>query len=175
MPGPPPKPAAIKILEGNLGRRPIPQQPEFQITEIPPAWLDGEAKEIWAQLAPTLVKVKILTEADAQTLGRYCHLLSTWLKLAKIIEKTGTAYAVYERHKIVTEIEHPDGRKERKIAWEKVQNGMRTLPQARHYQTINTELLKMESHFGMTPASRARIKLGESSPLDPVYDDSDLE
>lgn len=174
MPGPPPKPAALRLLNGNPSGRPIAEQPAFEICETPPVWLDGEAKEIWAQVAPMLTVVKVLTEADINALGRYCHLLATWIKLATIVEKTGTAYATFEKHKVTTDITHPDGRREIKTFYERVQTGMKTLPQARHYQTISESLTRLEAQFGMTPSSRAKIKIGEAKLDDPAFDDSDL-
>lgn len=170
-----PLPAAMRLLNGNASKRPIPEQPDYQICEIPPQWLSDEAKLIWSQVAPVLSASKVLTEADINAMGRYCHLLVQWLKLADFVAKNGTAYPVYERVKTVDEIQHPDGRIERKIKFERVQNGIKTLPQARQYMNLNDSLLRIEAHFGMTPSSRAKVALGESGAIDPAFDDSDLE
>ena len=61
-----PKPTAMKLLEGNPGKRPLnvhePIPPKGTVKC--PAWLLPEAKKEWKRLAPALEAMGVLTMAD---------------------------------------------------------------------------------------------------------------
>ena len=61
-----PKPTALKLLEGNPGKRPLngrePVPPRAALKC--PAWLLPEAKKEWKRLAPALEAMGVLTMAD---------------------------------------------------------------------------------------------------------------
>ena len=60
-----PKPTALKVLEGNPGKRPLndrePVPPKGTLKC--PAWLLPEAKKEWKRLAPALEAMGVLTMA----------------------------------------------------------------------------------------------------------------
>ena len=68
-----PKPTALKLLEGNPGKRPlnanepIPPQGEVKC----PSWLLPEAKKEWKRLAPAMESMGILTLADEKAFAGY--------------------------------------------------------------------------------------------------------
>jgi len=64
--GPKLKPTAIKILEGNPGKRPLNlNEPKpLQIAPECPDWLLDEAKKEWKRLAPELERLGLLTILD---------------------------------------------------------------------------------------------------------------
>ena len=70
-----PKPTAIKLLEGNPGRRPLnehePVPPKATIKC--PAWLEPEAKKEWKRLAPALESMGVLTSVDISAFAGYCQ------------------------------------------------------------------------------------------------------
>ena len=79
--GPAPMPSALKIATGNAGKRPIRDdepKPEVGAPKCP-TWLASDAKSIWRQLAPRLVRAGVLTKLDGNALGRYCDVLCRWL------------------------------------------------------------------------------------------------
>ncbi len=70
--GRPPKPTAIKELEGNPGKRPLnDSEPKFiaLVADAPPPWLDELGREHWLYHAPLLAKAGVLSEADASLLA----------------------------------------------------------------------------------------------------------
>ncbi len=93
--GRPPKPTALKLLEGNPGHRPIggdpmwrEPTPESGIPE-PPEHLDDRAKEIWFRLCDQLSKMGILTKADREVLALTCDTWSQYLQADAVLKKSG--------------------------------------------------------------------------------------
>ena len=74
------KPTALKILQGNPGKRKLPQHepkpPEGQC--LPPAGLSKAELSEWNQLAPVLETMRVLTTADQKALAVLCGLLTAW-------------------------------------------------------------------------------------------------
>ena len=70
-----PKPTALKVLEGNPGKRPlndhepIPPKGELKC----PSWLLPEAKKEWKRLASSLEAMGVLTMADLTAFAGYCQ------------------------------------------------------------------------------------------------------
>ena len=75
-----PKPTALKVLEGNPGKRPLndrePVPPKGTLKC--PAWLLPEAKKEWKRLAPALEAMGVLTMADLTAFEGYCQAYARW-------------------------------------------------------------------------------------------------
>lgn len=56
-------------MTGNPGKRPIPSEAFVEGAPIKPAWLDGRAAEIWAEV---VAFAYWLTVADSYTLAAWC-------------------------------------------------------------------------------------------------------
>lgn len=131
----PSKPTAIKKLEGNRGHQKLPEdEPEFEATiPEPPDDLSRLAKKYWIEISETLFKGKVLTGADKQGLRVLCETYADWVTLTKKINKDGliTLNAI----------------------------GVPTInPLVRAADNKFTLLHKMLCEFGMTPASRTKVK-----------------
>ena len=76
--GRPPKPIALRVLQGNPGRRPIPQiQPEpAPAPPDPPAGLPRRVAELWRRYAPILAARGCLTVLDTLKLERALRLVA---------------------------------------------------------------------------------------------------
>lgn len=75
MSGPPPKPSALKLIEGNRGKRALPQHepdPAYLQDLTPPAHLPPEAAAVWVELAAPLRRARLLTELDSLCLEWLC-------------------------------------------------------------------------------------------------------
>ena len=70
-----PKPTAIKMLEGNPGKRPLnvkePAPPKGNMKC--PVWLLPEAKKEWKRLASSLEAMGVLTMVDLTAFAGYCQ------------------------------------------------------------------------------------------------------
>jgi P27 family predicted phage terminase small subunit len=154
MPGPPPKPTAIKILEGRRGHHPLNDREPTPLVMEPemPKHLDAIARREWRRLVPILISMRVLTEADGIALASLCSAYSTLIQTQSLIRKqeasgkspllmrTNTGY-VYQSPL---------------LAIVNTQIGI-----------INRLLVE----FGLTPASRTRISVaGRDSSSDALDD-----
>ena len=135
-PGPRPKPTALKKLDGNPGKRPLPEgEPMPQISSsvpLPPKTLDAVAKAEWNRTAANLYKLGLLTENDLTAFMGYCVCFSHWVNALKEIEKNGVLI--------------------------KAQSGFPV--QSPWISIANKSMVEMRKwlvEFGMTPSSRTGI------------------
>lgn len=84
-----PKPTALKIAEGNPGKRRINGQEPKPAGSLPdcPNHLSAEAKAEWNRIAASLNRIGLLTQVDRATMAGYCQCYGRWveaeLKLAE--------------------------------------------------------------------------------------------
>lgn len=146
--GPPKTPT--KILEQQGSRRAKERKGEPQpkaATPDPPSWLSTNAKAVWRQVAKELLVLSILTTIDRNTLARYCVLWVRWRRAEDVLESEGMTY----------ETETKSG----SIILQR--------PEVTIAKALAAELLKVEREFGMTPGSRASIKVeGPAQEDDPL-------
>jgi P27 family predicted phage terminase small subunit len=92
--GPPPQPTALKLLRGNPGKRALNKREPKPSIELPhcPDYLDEGARREWDRLAPILVRMKVLTEADYIALASLCQAYSTMAKAQTQLNKTGILF-----------------------------------------------------------------------------------
>ena len=76
-----PKPTQLRIIEGNRGHRPIPNNPQPKLVyEKPPKWLDREGRREWRRRGKELYNLGILTELDLSAFGAYCYWYSEFVQ-----------------------------------------------------------------------------------------------
>ena len=129
-----PKPTALKLLEGNPGKRPINEHEPIppKGTVKCPTWLEPEAKKEWKRLAPSLEAMGVLTQADLTAFAGYCQAYARWKEAEEFITQHGTI------------VKTPSG------YWQQV-------PQVSIAQTYLKIMNKFAEQFGLTPSSRSRI------------------
>ncbi|WP_042954176.1 phage terminase small subunit P27 family [Rhizobium leguminosarum] len=142
--GPKPEPAAVKKAKGNSGRRPIGEDPkvedakqEVSVTSsvVPPTWLKDGGLDVWGRLAPRLIAMKLLTQLDAETFGRYCRNFSRWLKMQERLDDKGEVYEIETASGIVRRYE----------------------PAFAIADRLERQLSAAEANFGLNPAERQRL------------------
>ena len=132
-----PKPTALKVLEGNPGKRPlndhepIPPKGEFKC----PSWLLPEAKKEWKRLASSLEAMGVLTMADLTAFAGYCQAYARWKEAEEFITQHGSIFKT------------PSGY-------------VQQVPQVSIAQQNLKIMQSFCSDFGLTPATRARIIAG---------------
>ncbi len=129
-----PKPTAIKVLEGNPGKRPVNSAEPKPISKAPkcPIWLEAEAKKEWRRVAKQLEQLGVLTEVDMAAFAGYCQAYARWKEAEEFISKHGTI------------VKTPSG------YWQQV-------PQVSISQTYLKIMSKFCEQFGLTPSARTRI------------------
>lgn len=131
-----PKPTALKVLEGNPGKRPLNElepKPKKQAPSCP-SWLEPEAKKEWRRMAKTLESIGILTEIDKASFAGYCQAYARWKEAEEFLSKHGTIFKT------------PSGY-------------IQQVPQVSIAQTYLKVMKDFSSEFGLTPAARTRIQV----------------
>ena len=79
-----PKPTAVKVLEGNPGKRSLNTNEPKPVKKAPrcPAWLEDEAKQ--------MEQLGILTEIDMAAFAGYCQAYARWKEAEEFITQHGT-------------------------------------------------------------------------------------
>jgi P27 family predicted phage terminase small subunit len=99
---PTPKPTAIRELEGNLAKRPMPShEPKPRAGQIsPPTWLaeveHGLALQMWEQEAPEYKRLGLLTIIDREPFAKFCAYMAEWLRLTREIKAEGEILTLNE-------------------------------------------------------------------------------
>lgn len=137
------KPTALKLLQGNAGKRAINgDEPKGEIlNHIPacPDWIGELGQEAWKHLAPWLTKNKILTATDLHNLEAFCSAYHRWREAENIYATQGP-----------------------------VVEGATGGPVKNPAATVINESLKQMTTFGsalgLDPASRVRLGGGGDNP-----------
>lgn len=141
MPGPPPKPTQLKILEGNPGKRPLNMdEPHLEpcLLKPPKELVDQNARKEWRRVSKILFDAGILTSADYAMLYGYCYWWGEFLRLDKIIRDNGLD-VIYE--------DQPDGRQV-----------IKSSPYSVERRKSFDNAIKCARHLGLSPAERSRLK-----------------
>lgn len=143
MAGRRPKPTALKKAQGNPGKRKLnllEPQPE-PVAPAMPDFLSKNAKKWWAYLAPMLLRLKVLTEAEQIALAHLCDQTAQLEEASRIIQKGGLLV--------------------KKQLYDRAGKKMGTIPVINPAYKAQSDLLKhvraLMNEFGLTPASRTKV------------------
>lgn len=133
--GPAPQPTAIRALRGNPGKRAGNAREPRPAVRAPscPRHLSTRARAEWRRVAPMLVQLRVLTEADRAALAAYCVSWARWVDAEEQVARLGTVV--------------------------KTANG--NLIQNPYLSIANRALMdmaKLAREFGMTPSSRSQVR-----------------
>ena len=132
-----PKPTALKVLEGNPGKRPLNPFEPTPDAKMPdcPEWLEEEAKAEWNRLAEPMFRLGLLTELDMAAFASYCQAYARWQEAEQFISQHGSIV--------------------------KTANGFwQQVPQVTISHANQKIMLKAAAEFGLTPSTRSRIISG---------------
>lgn len=135
MRGPPPKPTALRLLNGNACGRALPENEPVtpEIDPTPPEWLDDMARGFWNEVVGIVQLMRVAQQSDRTALS----LLSVCLAEARR----------------ASEMLHIEGRTM------EFESGARQV--SPHFSIMTkamAQATKLMAEFGMTPASRTRVK-----------------
>ena len=151
--GPLPKPAALKLLEGNPGKRALNLSdgvnPMHQIPSAPKQ-LGVEARKEWKRITPELLDLGLITGLDRAALALYCQAVGRLAELETAFNgmvnqlvDDGKSYsdAVFAASYSVT----PSGYAQQSVIVQLLKS---------HREQVNRYLM----HFGLSPAARGRVQ-----------------
>lgn len=142
MASPRPIPTALKLINGNPGKRPLNKKepkPDNALL-ICPKYLqcDTVAYNEWNRLVPELYKLGLLTNIDQTVLELYCSQYSIYREAIKQIQKEG-------------------------LTTNNIRDGFKALPEVAIARESAKTIKAIAIEFGLTPSSRSKISLpGES-------------
>jgi P27 family predicted phage terminase small subunit len=93
--GPPPKPAAIRVLEGHAGHRPIIEEARVGEAIVlaenfpPPAGLSEKPAAVWSEIVPELVEIGLVRSIDATVLEALCRAVSRAREAEAMLDADG--------------------------------------------------------------------------------------
>ena len=136
--GPAPRPTALKVIEGNPGKRPLnTREPKPRpVAPKPPPWLDRDAKREWRRVAPELERLGLLSHVDMAALAAYCQAFSRWAAAERIIAQEG-------------------------LTCRGAMGGMVQRPEVLIARQSMQLIKQFAGEFGLTPAGRTRLTLPE--------------
>jgi P27 family predicted phage terminase small subunit len=144
--GRPPKATALKIAQGNPGRRPLnDREPDARIvTRLPnaPRELSERAARMWREYGNELIRAGLLTVLGLPCLRRYCISFDNYEKARELVEKTGI------------------------VLVNKNGGGAYLNPAFNGQSMASKEMHQCEIEFGMTPASATKVKVANAKQLD---------
>lgn len=150
-----PKPVALKVLEGNPGKRALPGDIP-KTDEKPPAcpsWLLAEAKKEWRRVCPILHELGLLKQVDRTALAGYCQAYARWRQAEEKIGKRLT-YGYTNKAGARNKLAKPE-----------ISMAQRYLDQVKSFC----------AEFGLTPSSRSRMTLpgvgDEEDPMEQILKD----
>lgn len=134
MRGRKPKPTALKIAEGNPGKRRINVLEPKPPSSLPdcPDHLSETAREEWDRLAQSLNAIGLLTQVDRTTMAAYCQCYGRWVEAEQKLAETPAILRM------------PSGYIQQS-PWLTISNKQLEL------------MAKYMAELGLTPASRARL------------------
>lgn len=138
--GPTPTPTNVLKMRGSWRGEERQNEPQPVIESVTmPRYLKGRERGIWQYIAPKLLEVRVFSKLDRSALARYCQLEAKFRETMDFLEKNGDTYPVRDKDDNVV--------------------SMRLFPQTLLMLKLCDQLGKLESHFGLTPASRTRIEV----------------
>lgn len=135
--GPAPKPTALKVLQGNPGKRKLRKdepKPVAVDNLEPPAYLSKLAKDEWQRVAPEVKRLGLLTLVDVAGLAGYCQAYARWREAIKATNECTLGEAI-ARGFVKAEKE------------------------------ALAQMVQLAQQFGFTPSSRAKVA-GAGKPAD---------
>jgi P27 family predicted phage terminase small subunit len=152
MPGPVPKPTALKLAQGNPGKRALnKREPNFTGAPICPTWLTNPAKTEWNRIVTELSALDMLRSVDSSALAAYCQSYARWQSAEKIVDKEGQT------------VQEPVLNKAGEVLGYKVKRH----PATTIAKDALTSMLRAAALFGFDPSSRSRLSVGEPTRADP--------
>lgn len=146
-----PKPTALKVLDGNPGRRPInekePKPKKVNKLPAPPRYFGKYGKSAWNKYGAILIKMGLLSKADMIAFEALCHSYELYYKASSQLNRldpddTATGILI------------------------KGDNGIFYPNPLMNIARQQLEMFrKLLVEFGMTPSSRSRLQVeGEDTP-----------
>jgi P27 family predicted phage terminase small subunit len=153
MPGPPPKPTELKILEGNPGKQKLKRnhmKPERVLGLKCPKFIGKYGKQEWNRITTELARLGLLTKLDQGALEMYCRMYQKWRENEDFCIEKGTVFTYKE-----DDVLDSNGKVVKKGKIKHIAQ----LPHVSIAMQCAEFCRKMLGEFGLTPAQRSKIEI----------------
>lgn len=149
MPGHPPKPTHLKLLEGNPDCRPVTVRAPKPRRGVPrcPVHLSACAKGLWRALGRELDRMGVITMADGVALEMLCDAYAQYRDARDVLAIDGLTYTSTTKRGGVI---------------------VRARPEAAIAADAWRRTSSMLTAFGLSPAGRAKISVAGADGVDPM-------
>lgn len=164
MRGRKPKPTAIKVAEGNPGKRRLNRGEllEVPIAPAPPSYLSAAARREWEKLIPVLLRRRTIAEEDQTMLASFCEAVATLNEARRMMagmeDKKRLLVTTGRR---VTEKVDAKGKV---VSRDTAGGNVQVNPLLYVIRDQVATIARIASEFGLTPAARARLQLEALPP-----------
>jgi P27 family predicted phage terminase small subunit len=146
--GRPKKPTGLKVLQGNPGKRALPDDeplPQVEIPEVPETLRGEAARREWQKIVQMMYDQNLMTGFDADALGLYCQAHGDLVELMDEFDEQGRQFVL---------VHETSGRHYKNPTYVAIMETRR-------------DLLRYCVEFGMTPSSRAKVStVTQAKPKD---------
>lgn len=141
MPGPAPKPTALKVIEGNPGKQKLNAKEPKPTSGKPscPKWLDERARAEWKRVINELDALGLVAKIDRGVLAGYCYWFARWREAAEFLEENGDSYVMKDESGKIKYVAQ--------------------FPQVAIARDAFRMMRQCALDFGMTPAARSKIEV----------------
>ena len=158
--GPAPEPSILKYIRGNPSKETLnaaePTPPLLEDFAAPDFVKDDPfALMKWNYAVPILRRMRVMTEADAESFARYCIIWGDWMRAREKCKSLGREITHFE-----PDPNRTDGKL--RIKWSQ------PAPWAVDEKAKHKDLLRLEQEFGLTPSSRSQVTIHANADEDPV-------
>lgn len=146
-----PKPTALKIVQGNPGKRALNKREPKPARKKPtcPQWLSKEAKKAFRELARYLDNAGIITIVDGKALELLTEAYSEWKAARQVVQEKGATYST--------------------ITLQGAEM-IRPRPEVGIAQDAWKRIKSILPEFGLTPSARVRLTVDQIEDVDPIED-----
>jgi|SRR5579859_1071165 len=174
MAGRRPLPTAIKVLTGNPGHRPLNEdepKPAIEMPEMPKS-LSRAARREWHYITWALLKIGLLSGMDGKALAAYCEAYAEWEQASRDVRKYGQLIEepVVDKLGHAVMLETMGGTESAPLLVMKPLVRLKENPAVRTRNNAAKTMKAFLTEFGLTPASRAKLKIGKKNDEDPGED-----
>lgn len=151
------KPIELHLLEGNKNRKTKKEIEHRKAAEAalkpgsdkvkPPMWLCKHGKKVFKQLAAELMQIDLVTNIDVYAMARWAHCYVKYQECAEIVTRDGVETIKPNSAGFPVAGPHPM---------------LTTMKQ------LNEQMTKLESEFGLSPASRAKLAMPPKEEKEPT-------
>ena len=132
-----PKPAELKLLTGNPGKRPVKRAAAVGRDRLrapaPPDWLPDDGKSEWRRVAPLLLAMRVLRDTDLTALAVYCESYARYRQARKDLDANGSMYT------------------------DTGTDSIKAHPAVTVLNAAIAQMGRLQAEFGLTPSARSRV------------------